>query len=112
MKQPNALVVITGDFNLLSTGLKPKDLTQLNDLKQIVKFKTRDTGTLDWFLTNRPAIFQLFQLPKIARSDHFTILAKPITSSTHSHATKKVTVTFGSTRSTGQCVAHVWALAD
>ena len=51
-----------------------------------------DTGTLDWFLTNRPAIFQLFQLPKIARSDYFTILAKPITSSIHSHAIQKVTV--------------------
>ena len=51
-----------------------------------------DTGTLVWFLTNRPAIFQLFQLPKIARSDYFTILAKPITSSIHSHAIQKVTV--------------------
>ena len=79
MKQANALVVITGDFNSPSTGLKPKDLTQSNNLKQMVKFKTRDTRTLDWFLTNRPAIFQLSQLPKIARSDHFTILEKPIT---------------------------------
>ena len=47
MKQPNVLVVIAGDFNPTSTGLKPKDLTQSNNLKQIVKFKTRDTGTLD-----------------------------------------------------------------
>ena len=60
MEQPNALVVIAGDFNPTSTGLKLKDLTQF---KQIVKFNTRDTGTLDWFLTNRPAIFQSFQLP-------------------------------------------------
>lgn len=81
MKQPNALAVIAGDFNPTSTGLKLKDLTQSNNLKQIVKFNTRKTGTLDRFLTNRPAIFQLFQLPKIARSDHFMILAKPITSS-------------------------------
>ena len=92
MKQPNALVVIAGDFNPLSTGLKPKDLTQSNNLKQIVKLRSEIQGTLDWFLTNRPAIFQLFQLPKIARSDHFTILVKPITSSTHSHAIQKVTV--------------------
>ena len=70
IKQPNALVVIARDFNPTSTGLKLKDLTQSNNLKQIVKFNTRDTGTLDWFLTNRPAIFQFFQLPKIARSDH------------------------------------------
>lgn len=75
MRQPNALVVIAGDFNPRSTDLRPKDLTQSNNLKQIVKFKTRHTGTLDWFLTNRPAIFQLFQLPKIARNDQFTILA-------------------------------------
>jgi len=39
MKQPNALVVIAGDFNPLSTGLKPKDLTQSNHLKQIVKYR-------------------------------------------------------------------------
>ena len=58
----------------------------------MVKFKTRDTRTLDWFLTNRPAIFQLSQLPKIVRSDHFTILAKPITTSTHLHVIQKVTV--------------------
>ena len=82
MKQPNALAVIAGNFNPTSTGLKLKDLTQSNNLKQIVKFNTRKTGTLDRFLTNRPAIFQLFQLPKIVRSDHFMILAKPITSST------------------------------
>ena len=92
MKQPNALVVIAGDLNPASTGLKPKDLTQSNKVKQIVKFKTRDTGTLDWFLTNRPAIFQLLQLPKIARSDHFTILAKPITSSTQPYVIQKVRV--------------------
>ena len=44
-------MVIAGDFDPTSTGLKPRDLTQSNNLKQIVKFKTRDTGTLDWFLT-------------------------------------------------------------
>ena len=38
IKQPNALVVIAGDFNPTSTGLKLKDLTQSDNLKQIVKF--------------------------------------------------------------------------
>ena len=92
MKQPNALVVIARDFNPTLTGLKLKDLTQSNNLKQIVKFNTRDTRTLDWFLTNRPAIFQLFQLTKIARSDHFTILAKPVTSSTQTQVIQTVRV--------------------
>ena len=92
IKQPNALVVIAGDFNPTSTSLKLKDLTQSNNLKQIVKFNTRDTGTLDWFLTNRPAIFQFFQLPKIARSDHVSILAELITSSTQTQVIQKVRV--------------------
>ena len=56
-KQPNALVLITGDFNPTSTGLKSKDITQANHLKQLVTFKTRDSGILDWFLTNRPKLF-------------------------------------------------------
>ena len=92
MKQPNVLVVIAGDFNRTSTGLKLGDLTQSNNVKQIAKSNTRDPGILDWFLTNRPAIFQLLQLPKIARSDNFTILAKQITSSTQTHVIQKVRV--------------------
>lgn len=76
--QPNALVIVTGDFNPSSTGLKVKDITQVNHLKQLVTFKTRDSGTLDWFLTNRPKIFTVSQLPKIGSSDHYAILAKPI----------------------------------
>ena len=56
-KQPNVLIIITGDFNPTTTGLDNKDLTQCNHLKQLVNFKTRDTGILDWFLTNRPKLF-------------------------------------------------------
>ncbi|KXJ07090.1 hypothetical protein AC249_AIPGENE28138 [Exaiptasia diaphana] len=70
---------LIGDFNPNATGLCPKDITQTNTLKQLVNFKTRDTGTLDWFLTNRPTLFSLSQLPKIGSSDHYTILAKPTT---------------------------------
>ena len=39
-KQPNALVIITGDFNPTSTGFKCKDIAQVNNLRQLVKFKT------------------------------------------------------------------------
>ena len=83
-------MIITGDFNPSSTGLKLKDLTQTNHLKQLVTFRTRDSGILDWFLTNRPRLFELFQLPKIASSDHYTILAKPHLISKKNQVTKKI----------------------
>ena len=88
--QPNALVILTGDFNPTSTGLKSKDLTQTNHLKQLVTFKTRDSGILDWFLTNRTRLFELSQLPKIASPDHFTILAKPLLGPKKNKVTKKI----------------------
>ena len=81
--EPNALVIITGDFNHLTTGFKSKDISQTNHLKQLVTFKTRDSGTLDWFFTNRPKLFSVSQLPKVASSNHYTILARPMLSSRH-----------------------------
>ena len=81
IKQPNSLVIITGDFNSNSIGFNVTDLTHPNGLKQIVNFKTRDLGILDWFLTIRPSAFDMYQLPKIGKSDHFTILARPAASS-------------------------------
>ena len=81
--QSNALVIITGDFNHHTRGLKSKDVSQANHLKQLVTFKTRDSGTLDWFFTNRPKLFSVSQLPKVASSDHYTILARPMLSSRH-----------------------------
>ena len=81
--EPNALVIITGDFNHHTTGFKSKDISQANHLKQLVTFKTRDSGTLDWFFTNRPKLFSVSQLPKVASSDHYTILARPMLSSRH-----------------------------
>ena len=88
--QPNALVILTGDFNSTSTGLKSKDLTRTNHLKQLVTFKSRDSGNLYWFLTNRTGLFELFQLPKIASSDHFTMLAKPLLGPKKNKVTKKI----------------------
>ena len=58
----------------------------------MVEFKTRDSGTLDWFLTNMPNLFDLSQLPKIGASDHFTILARPVTPSLNSRTDRKVRV--------------------
>ena len=39
-KQPNALVIITGDFNPTTTGLKCKHIAQVNHLSQLVKFNS------------------------------------------------------------------------
>ena len=65
LKQPNALVVLTGDFNSTSTGFQAQYIAGVNPLKQLVSFKTRDTGTIDWFFTNRSKLFALSQLPKV-----------------------------------------------
>ena len=87
---PNALIIVTGDFNTSSTGLKLKDLTHTNNLTQIVNFPTRDSGILDWFLTNRPDSFTLSQLPKIGRSDHYSVLARSSVTSTKTNYTRKI----------------------
>ena len=76
-KEPNALVLLTGDFNPSSTGFKMKYITHVNHLKQLISFKTRDSAVLDWLLTNRPKLFEVSRLPKVGSSDHDTILAKP-----------------------------------
>ena len=36
MKHPNAMVIVTGDFNATSTGLDPKSVSIPNHLKQLV----------------------------------------------------------------------------
>ena len=68
----------------------------ISDLPQPSKtvgcFKTRDTGILDWFLTNKANLFHLKQLPKIGASDHYTIIVNPLTSSPSTVGTKNVRV--------------------
>ena len=76
MKHPNAVVIVTGDFNPTSTGLDPKSICIPNHHKQLVTLYTRDTGILDWLFTNRPHLVDLQRLPKVAASDHYTILAR------------------------------------
>ena len=92
LKQPNALVVLTGDFNPTSTGFQAQYIAGVNPLKQLVSFKTRHTGTLDWFFSNRSKLFTLSQLPKVGSSDHYTILAKPISAPITTHTTEKSVV--------------------
>lgn len=92
LKQPNALVLLTGDFNPSTTGFQAKHVCQANQLKQLVTFKTRDTGTLDWFFTNKPKLFSISQLPKVGTSDHYTILAKPVSAPPSVHKTNKIIV--------------------
>ena len=65
------MVIATGDFNATSTGLDPKSVSIPNHLKQLVA-----SGILDWFCTNRPHLFHLQRIPKVAASDHYTILAR------------------------------------
>ena len=48
--QPNALVIITGDFNHHTTVLKSKDVSKANHLKQLVTFKTRTQARWAGFL--------------------------------------------------------------
>lgn len=88
----HSLVFIIVDSNPTGRCLDIKDLTQPNNLKQMVNFKTRDSGILDWVLTNRPSIFQFSHLLKITKSDHFPVLAIPITVNTSRLQTRKVRV--------------------
>ena len=48
-KYPNALIVITGDFNSNSAGLKQTHLISPNHVKQLVTFNTRGSNIVDWF---------------------------------------------------------------
>ena len=49
----------------------------MSGLTQIVKVLTRDTGTLDWCLTNSPkCLSDPKQLPKIGRSDHYCVFVQ------------------------------------
>lgn len=89
-KQSNVLVLLTGDFNLTTTGFQEKYITQANHLKQLVTFKTWDSGTLDWLFTDRPNLFTVSQLPKVGFSDHHTILAKPATAPSPKYTINKI----------------------
>ena len=67
---PDALVLITGDFNYRSTGFNTKYIQRSIGLFQIIKVHTRDNVTLDWCLT-KP-----IKLPPLGNSDHNMICLK------------------------------------
>ena len=74
---PDAIILITGDFNFRSTGLDANHIKRITGLSQIIKVATRADVIIDWCLTNsRDNIFQSIQLPPIGTSDHYTILMK------------------------------------
>ena len=72
--QANSLVIVVRDVNSTSTGLRLNDLRRPNNLKQKVYFKTRDLGTSDCFLKNKPKVFGLSQLPNLATANHYVTL--------------------------------------
>ena len=78
LKHPDGLIAINGDFNPTTTGISERSIKLRTGLSQITKVLTRDNGTLDWCLTNKPKLFRdPEQLPEIGRSDHYTVLIKP-----------------------------------
>ena len=71
---PDALVIITGDFNPNSTNLKDSVISRHLGLSQLVKCNTRD-GILDLYFVNKTKLFmEPKQLPRIGTSDHYAIL--------------------------------------
>ena len=87
---PDALVIITGDFNPSSTKLNTNLISRCLFMSQIIKCNTRDTGILDLYFVNKPILFESpKQLQKVGNSDHYAILVKPLTQSC-SNSTKSV----------------------
>ena len=75
---PDCFIWIVGDFNPTSTNISDCYFKCAIGLTQIVKVLTRDTGILDWCLTNHPKLFPPpIQLPKIGSSDHYCVLMHP-----------------------------------
>ena len=78
-EHPECLICVVGDFKPNSTNISPAPFKRMCGLTQIVKVFTRDTGILDWCLTNSPKVFSSpKQLPKIGASDHYSVLVAPV----------------------------------
>ena len=61
-----------------STNISPVPFKRYSGLSHIVKVLTRDSGILDWCLTNNPKILcEPKQLPKIGSNDHYCVLLGP-----------------------------------
>ena len=86
---PEGLIFISGDFNPTSTRITELAVKRATGLSQIVKVNTRDSGTLDWCLTNHPKLMDCpKQLPKLGSTDHYTALIHTPQSSSTSKNTK------------------------
>ena len=86
---PEGLIFICGDFNPTRTRITELAVKRATGLSQIVKVNTRDSGTLDWCLTNHPKLMDCpKQLPKLGSTDHYTVLIQPPQSSSTSKNTK------------------------
>ena len=71
---PNCGIILTGDFNRLNTSRLQKHFK----LKQLVKFPTRESATLDLFLTNMGDHFATPELyPPFGLSDHCAAFVRP-----------------------------------
>jgi hypothetical protein len=77
-RHPDAVVIVTGDFNPTSTGFNDKHLKRISGLTQIINVPTRQNYILDWCLVNVKAhAYTCSQLPPVGSSDHNAILIKP-----------------------------------
>ncbi len=66
---PDALLLITGDFNPPNTGFDERMVNRIAGLTQIINVKTRG-NVLDWWLTNaKKSFFEQVQLPQFGTSD-------------------------------------------
>ena len=71
-KYPNCGIIIAGDFNNFNTS----SIQQQYELKQMVKFPTRGTKTLDKLLTNLfPFYSAVKKFSPFGLSDHCTVVA-------------------------------------
>ena len=87
---PESLIFIRGDFNPTSMRITELPIKRATGLSQIVKVNTRDSGTLDWCLTNHPKLMDCpKQLPKLGSTDHYTVLIHPPQSSLTSKNKKR-----------------------
>jgi hypothetical protein len=76
---PDALVLITGDFNYRSTGFNAKYIQRSIGLFQIIKVHTRDNVTLDWCLTNRnDSLYEPIKLPPLGNNGHNMVCLKSL----------------------------------
>lgn len=95
LRHLECLVLVTGNFNPTSTNIAPTPFKRSRGLTQIINVLTRDSGILDWCLTNKPkALCAPSQLPKLGSSDHYCV---PIKQGPRGKTTKR-TITRRDTR--------------